>query len=261
MAWSLKNAFKKAAKAVVKAVKRVVKKVWQTVKMVYRVAQELAWRAASFFDFVGSLLNIQPPKHARLKVFVLFDENDASQTPVVGPTIVEGWVQVVRDVFKSRMNIQLHPHGGTKGKFVHLLSAPTSMLTGPRSAVGGNWDRFEAAFKDRADWFEGHTTDTVLGYGGTMYAFVVQTLDVVGKGELNGIAWPWIHNFCLINAVEPNATTLAHEMGHLCGVFLHSSADHNLMYPHRGNMDSNLNRLQKSVIRTARYVTYINARL
>jgi hypothetical protein len=261
MAWNLKKAFKKAAKAVVKAVKRAAKKVWQTVKKVYRVAQELAWRAASFFDFVGSLLNIQPTKHARLKVFVLFDENDASQTPVVDPAIVDGWVQVATDIFKNRMNIQLHPHGGTKGRFVHVLSAPTSMLTGPRSAVGGFWDRFKAALKDRADWFEEHTTDTALGYGGTMYAFVVQTLDVVGKGELNGIAWPWIHNFCLIDAVKPKPTTLAHEMGHLCGVFPHSSAAHNLMYPDRGAMDSHLNRLQKSVIRTARYVTYINARL
>jgi hypothetical protein len=257
MTWNLKKAFKKA----VKAVTRAAKKVLQTVKKVYRVAQELAWRAASLFDFVGSLLNIQPTKHARLKVFVLFDENDASQTPVVDPTTVEGWVQVARDIFKDKMNVDLHPHGGTKGRFVHVLSAPTAMLTGPRNAGADFLDRFAAAFKDKADWFEEHTTDTALGYGGTMYVFVVQTLDVVGRDELNGVAWPWVHNFCLIDSVKQKPTTLAHEMGHLCGVFPHSSAAHNLMHPDRGDMDSRLNRLQKSLIRTARYVTYVDASL
>jgi hypothetical protein len=250
MAWNFKKAFKKA----IKAVTRAAKKIWQTVKKVYRVAQELAWRAASLFDFVGSLLNIQPPKHARLKVFVLFDENDPSQTLAVDLASVERWVEVARDVFKNKMNIDLHPHGGDKGKFVHILAAPTQVLTGPPCGFG-------AAFKDRADWFEEHTSDTALGYGGTMYAFVVKTLDALSKTDLNGCAWPWLHNFCLIDAVAPRSTTLAHEMGHLCGVFPHSSANHNLMYPDRGDMDSNLNRLQKSVIRTSRYVTYLNVKL
>jgi hypothetical protein len=250
MAWNLKKAFKKAAKAV----KRAAKKVWQTVKKIYRVAQELAWRAASFFDFVGSLLGLQLPKHARLKVFVLFDENDPKQTPVVDLPTAEQWVQVARGVFKEKMNIKLHPHGGAKGRFVHVLSAPTFVLTGPPCAFG-------AGFKDRADWFEEHTSDTALGYGGTMYAFVVKTLDASGKTDLNGCAWPWIHNFCLVDAGKPKSTTLAHEMGHLCGVFPHSSANHNLMNTGRNDMDSKLNRLQKSVIRTARYVTYINGAL
>jgi hypothetical protein len=174
MAWSLKKAFRKA----VKALKRAATKVWRTVKKVWRVAQELAWRAASFFDTVGSLLNIQPPKHARLKVFVLYAENDATQTPVVPLATVEQWVQVAKDVFKDKMNIRLHPHKGAKGAFVHVLSAPTFVLTGPPCG-------FNAGFKDRADWFEDHTTDTVLGYGGTMYAFVVKTVkDGQGRSTL-----------------------------------------------------------------------------
>src|SRR5437016_9033300 len=107
MAWNLKKAFKKAVKAVVKAAKRAAKKVWQTVKKVWRVAQELAWRAASFFDTLGSLLGIQPAKHARLKVFVLFDQNDATQAPVVPLATVEQWVVVAKDVFKDKMNIRL----------------------------------------------------------------------------------------------------------------------------------------------------------
>lgn len=250
MAWSIKKAFKKAAKAL----KKAAKKVWHSVKKVYRVAQELAWRAASFFDFVGSLLNIQPPKHARLKVFVLFDENDATQTPAVPIATAEGWLQVAQDVFKSKLNITLHPHGGSKGVFVHMLSAPSFVLTGPPCG-------FKAGFKDRADWFEEHTTDTAFGYGGTMYAFVLKTLDAKSKTDLNGCAWPWIHNFCLIDANKPKTTTLPHEMGHLCGVFPHSSEQHNLMNSDRGDMDANLNRLQKSVIRTARYVTYIDFRI
>lgn len=251
MAWSLKKAFKKAVKAVVKAAKRAATKVWQTVKKVWRVAQELAWRAASFFDALGSLLGIQPVKHARLKVFVLYDENDSTQTPVVPLATAEQWVHVARNVFKDRMNISLHPHKGAKGTFVHLLPAPTFVLTGPPCD-------FAAGFRDRADWYEEQTTDTVFGYGGTMYAFVVKTLDIKSKTNLNGCAWPWIHNFCLVDANKPKPTTLAHEMGHLCGVFPHSPADHNLMNKDRGDMDSKLQRWQMAVIRTARYVTYVN---
>jgi hypothetical protein len=187
-------------------------------------------------------------------VFVLFDASDATQPPVLSPAFVEQWVTAATDVFKSKMNIELHPHGGDHGKFVHVLGAPTSILTGPDCG-------FKAGFKDKADWFEEHTSDTFFGYGGTIYAFVVKTLDVMSKTDLNGCAWPWIHNFCLIDANKPKTTTLAHEMGHLCGVFPHSSATHNLMNGDRNDMDANLNRLQKSVIRTARYVTYINGAL
>lgn len=251
MAWSLKKALKKVAKKIAKAAKRLGKKVVQTLKKVWRVAQELAWRAASVFDFLGSLLNIQPAKHARLKVFVLFDENDSTQTLVLSTATVDQWVETAKDVFKKKLNVTLHPHAGAKGTFVHTLSAPTFVLTGPPCG-------FSAGFKDRADWFEEHTTDTFFGYGGTMYAFVVKTLDAASKTDLNGCAWPWMHNFCLIDANKPKTTTLAHEMGHLCGVFPHSSGSHNLMNVDRGDMDANLNRLQKSVIRTARYVTYIN---
>lgn len=253
MAWNFK-----------KALKKLGKKVKQTLKKIHRVAQELAWRAASVFDFVGSLLNIQPTKHARLKVFVLYDKDDLKQTPVADPAIVEGWVQAAIDAFKNKLNIELHTHGGDRAKYVHLLAAPAFVHTGPPCGFG-------AAFKDRADWFEEHTSDTLFGYGGTMYAFVVATLDVKSKTDLNGCAFPWLHNFCLIDSPKPSsaipppppkpkATTLAHEMSHLCAVFPHSSADRNLMNENRGDMDSNLNRLQKSVIRTARYVTYINAR-
>lgn len=256
VAWSLRKALRKAARRVMRAAKKVAR----AVRKVFRVAQELAWRAASIFDFAGSLIGIRPRKHAGLKVFVLFDENDTKQTPVRDLVDVEQWVHVAKDVFESKMNIRLHPHHGASGKFVHTLSAPTWVLTGPRC-------NFAAGFKDRADWFEDHTTGTALGYGGTMYVFVVRTLDVPGD-DLNGCAWPWIHNFCLVDAGQPVATptaaaspkptTLAHELGHLCGIFPHSAAEHNLMNVDREDMDSKLNRLQKSAIRTARYVTYIN---
>jgi hypothetical protein len=249
MGW-LKNKIKKIAKAA----KKLAKKVVQTVKKVLRVAQEVAWRAASIFDFAGSLLGIQLQKHARLKVFVLYDETDPTKTTVVSSATAEQWVEVAKDVFKQRLNITLHTHKGEKGAFVHVLAAPSFVMTGPPCG-------FTAGFKDRADWFEEHTTDTLLGYGGTMYAFIVKTLDEKSKTDLNGCSWPWIHNFCLIDAIMPRSTTVPHEMGHLCGVFVHSDAPHNLMNTERDDMDSKLKNWQKAIIRTARYVTYGNVNL
>jgi hypothetical protein len=125
---------------------------------------------------------------------------DGKHTPVVDPASVELWVEAARNVFKDRLNITVHPSDGWKGAFIHFLAAPAFVPTGPPCGFG-------AGFKDRADWFEAHTSDTVLGYGGTMYAFIVKTLDVkrqegaeIGGGE-DQLAVERLHPASVVAAV------------------------------------------------------------
>lgn len=236
-----------------KKVKKVAKKVVNTVKKVVRVVKEVVHRIVGVLDFIGSLLGIRPRKFLRLKVYIL---TDLKKRPIQTEQEVNRWVDETRRILKERMNVELQSADLRAGQSVVAVIPDPA----PVEAVFPGCS-FGDAFGDAADYYEDHFTyvhtstwnfiGDAIGYGEPIYAFVVAQID---GGKRNGCAYPWIHNLVLVEQT-PRTTTLAHEIGHQCGL-THVSASQNLMKPDRADMDSKLNRWQISVFRNSRYVTF-----
>ena len=238
-----------------KKIKKAAKKVWRTVKKVVRVLKEIGMRGFGILDFLGSLLGVMPRKRLIARFVVLMDEK---RNPVQFLPEVERWVAVTKQVFNDRLNVEVKPW---HDKFVSFVPTPS-----PAALLRPADCSFTAGFGDAADDFEdlagdlyysegsslGEELRRITGYGEPIVIIVVEAT----SAGVRGCAYPWIHNFCWVIS-KPLSTTPSHEAGHLCGLFPHSSAAHNLMNSDRLDMDSNMNRLQVSWARNSRYITFL----
>ena len=228
---------------------------WEAISIVARVVKEAVWRFIGIVDFVGSLVGIRPKKFLRLKIFILLD---LKHRPVHPEVEVNRWLDETKTIFAQKMNVELHPANLRADEFVNIMAEPA-----PDSAMFPSCS-FAAGFGEAAEYYEENSAYSItsvtgfladkLGYGEPIFAFVVHS---IAGGDRQGCAYPLIRNVCMI-ATNARTTTLAHEIGHLCGL-THHSGQHNLMNSDRDDMDSDLTRWQISVFRNSRYVTYLNA--
>jgi len=246
--------------------KKFFKKVVKTIKKIVRTAKESSNRIMGTFDFLGSLAGIRPRKYLRVKVVVLSD----GKGPIVpiSPT-VEAWWDEARRVFLNRANVKINTFNSPLQGSAPIMS----ILVGNRSDVFAVSEcSFGATFSDVSDFFEdtaleikggfqqtplaGWVADNV-GIGESIVAFVIRDIG----GTAVGCSYPFVNFHALVAGApappkKTKTTTLAHELGHMCGLW-HTSGQTNLMNSDRGDLDSDLSRLQISVLRNSRFVTYI----
>jgi len=228
------------------------KKVKNTVKKIVRVVKEVVHRILGVIDFIASLLGLLATKYIRVKVYIL---TDLKRRPVQDVAVVEQWVAETKKILKDRFKVVMQAPDVRAGQgIVATIEEPA-----PAEALFPGCG-FADAFSDAADYYEDHY-DYVhtsswnyifdsLGYGEPVYGFVVAE---IAKGDKDGCSQPLLHNFVLVDR-SPKTSTLAHEIGHTCGLS-HKGKAHNLMNPERNDMDSDVTRWQIAVFRNSRYVT------
>ena len=211
------------------------------------LARAIASRVLAVPDALAAVAGWRPAKKLRVRVVILRDERGA---PLVGEDAVEESLAEARRVLAREAAVDLVPAGD---RLVETLaeSAPAAALEHPCSAQGlwrADLGPAGAYFRRRLARGAG----LPLGRGAPITVFVVR--DVVGKC---GCSLGPLGDYVTIDRGGLGGRTrriLAHELGHSCGL-RHSSRDDNLM--RAVGPGERLTRLQASVLRTSRHVTYL----
>ncbi len=238
-------------------------------------------------DMVGGLIGIRPIKHLRLHVIILMRDD---RTLTVPSSRVHFAVERAESIFRARAQVKIHTT-------VHQVNTPS-----PRNAlyvdsgVGllgedmtGAGLYFQTTITEML-WED--NTSFVVRIGAPVVAFVV---DGVGGSAIGCSAGPLMDYLCVeggqmlvspqgpgasapvvapIPPEPPGATfaqasaTLAHEIGHACGLLHDNVTDcrngdsTNLMYcspqtPAKVARGDNLSPFQRGIVRSSPHVTYI----
>lgn len=236
-------------------------------------------------DAVGGLVGIRPIKHLRLHIIILMRDD---RTLTVPPDRVGLVVQRTESIFRARADVKIHTT-------VHQVNTPS-----PRNALyvdtGAGLlaeDMTGAGFYFQttiAEMLWEHNFLFAIRVGAPIVAFIV---DGVGTTSLGCSSGPLADYICVeggqmlvprrvdgapvtapIPPEPPGAVmgqasaTLAHEMGHACGLLHDTVTDvangdpTNLMYGYAttpGGMarGDNLSPFQRAVIRSSPHVTYL----
>jgi hypothetical protein len=229
-------------------------------------------------DAFGGLVGIRPIKHLRLHVIILMRSDHTLTVPVnrIGLAVARA-----EAIFRARADVKIHTT-------VHQVDTPSSDdalqvetdagLFGEDMTGAGLYFQTtitEMLWEDNASF--------VLRVGAPVVAFIVDGVGPPGR-KFGCSAGPLSDYVCIEGAhmivptqttpvvapipVEtPNATyamasaTLAHEIGHACGL-LHAGDDPtNLMYPTGTGPDGssrgdNLSPFQRAIVRSSPHVTY-----
>jgi hypothetical protein len=211
------------------------------------LARAIASRVLSVPDAVAGVAGWRPGKKLRVRVVVLRDERGV---PLVAEDAVEESLAEAQRLLARVAAVDLVPAGE---HFVETLedSAPAAALEHPCSAQGlwrADLGAAGAYFRRRLARGAG----LPLGLGAPITVFVVR--DVVGKC---GCSLGPLGDYVTIDGAGLGGRTkriLAHELGHSCGL-RHSRRDDNLMRP--AGPGERLTRLQTTILRTSRHVTYL----
>jgi hypothetical protein len=230
--------------------KSKLKKAWNFVKgaarIIVRVITEAIHRIIpGLVDLLFGFAN-WPQKHMRIKVLIL---RGSPKLDILTLADLQPSVDYAVRVFKDRFNVKLSPHH--EGSFVDFISEPA-----PPAAinVGSGADAWGDELGEAGDFFASHLAGLVYpvtvfvveniagkrGYSlGPATDYVIVDLDGIQPQMVNGV---------------PTASTLAHELGHACGLW-HSYAKSNLMWSSWDRGDG-VKWFQRNLFRSSRHVMY-----
>ena len=204
-----------------------------------RIVVEFIHRGiVNLFDTLFGFLN-WPEKKIRIKIFILINpEGNAPLSPVeTGKSI-----DFAMRSFQKNFNVTLLPHRPEEPIAELLQKIPPSQALYVRCNAGAIAEEFKTA----GSFFSSNLCGPLY----PVTAFVV--IDISGKdGCCIGPVTDYLtldHNGIRI------FTTLAHEIGHSCGLW-HIRKRSNLMWPHRDRGDD-IKWWQKNLFRGSRHVTY-----
>lgn len=236
------SSIKKAVKAVVKTVKAVVKAVVE-----YVIIKPL--------KFLTSWIPVS--KKMRIQVFILRTE---AGVPLLDnePALqqLQSAVNYATDVFKRRFNIKLQQYGKP---IIQTLPKPA-----PAAALDVNCDggAFKNEVGEAGTYFEKNLAGwNIIPISLTFPISVFIVRDIAGKvgcslGALTDYVTLSVDGTRTIMVSEVSvSSTLAHELGHCCGL-QHRSDTKNLMYQSRNSRGDNITYWQKYVVRSSRHCTF-----
>jgi len=265
---------------VVAVVATVLSLVLQLVLMIPGLGPILKWWIGAWVwlwsQFVGwvdagaSLIGLRPIKHLRLAVIILMHPD---RTLTVAPAAVGPLLTLTEAILRSRADVKIHTT-------VHQVDTPSP---GGALTIGTEIDPlFGLLGEDMTEaglYFQKTITEKlaqqgpwfVMRVGAPLVAFVVDQIE----GAYNGCsAGPLVDYLCIEGSIfrSPD-TTLAHELGHACGLLHDTVTDcdngdvTNLMYCRafkpsppgspRIPRGGNLSPFQRAVLRSSAHVTYV----
>jgi hypothetical protein len=214
------------------------KKVRSAVKKVVKAVAWVASRILKIVDLLISLIGIRPRKKMRVAILVLM-KSDRSW--VLDDKTIQDWFDRARGIFLSEANVELISDWPGRLIFHDGDPAPAPALN-PTCGIS-------FVFSTADDHYDEHLHTLSLA---SVRVYVVESL----SGGDNGCAWPVITNIAVV-AKSAARESMAHELGHLCGLAHRNGTPSNLMCTAAARRTgANLTNWQNSVIRSSEYATY-----
>ena len=220
-----------------------MKKIWNGIKgstrIALRVIPETVHRLIiNIFDTFFGFLN-WPEKKLRINIVIL---QDHQANPVVSPADLDTAIEYAKSSFKKNFNTRLLPYK-TNQQFTEVLQkkAPYEVLY-TKGSIGALWEEFTIT----GSFF----ASNLCGSFYPVTAFVVLDIDHAAGCSLG----PLTDYVTLDPNGAKNASTLAHEIAHACGLW-HLQSKSNLLWRTSGRGDQ-VKWWQKNIFRSSRHVTY-----
>jgi len=220
-----------------------MEKIWSGIKGVTRVAiriivEALHRVAINIFDSLFGFLN-WPEKKLRVRIFILQDPQANAE---VSATDLDKAIEYAKRSFKKNFNTRLLPHKYSQ-QFAEVLQekAPHEVLY-TKGSVGALAEEFTIA----GSFFASNLSGSFY----PITAFVVLDIDQATGCSLG----PLTDYVTLDPDGAKNASTLAHEIAHACGLW-HLGSKSNLLWRTFSRGDE-VKWWQKNIFRSSRHVTY-----
>ncbi|WP_141498534.1 hypothetical protein [Bacillus toyonensis] len=198
-----------------------------------------------FEGLVCGIFGLCFPKTLRLCVIITHD----GRAPIATSAEIKPLVDRMKQIYKTEANVIVHEHYsdgnspnvdpecGRSGWLQDLW------LTGTQYENSASVNCISYSFS------------SVIGWRSPIYAFAVKYIKGSDSNETFGCSLGPLTNYVVFRTNID--TTLAHEVGHTCGLLLHNYNDpKNVMYHNSILGRYRFSRLQKSIIRGSKYVTY-----
>ena len=218
-------------------------KTWNIIKAIARVTvrsfvETIHRLVINIFDTLFGFLN-WPEKKLRIKVFILQDPQDNA---VVSPVDLDVAVEYAKRSLKKNFNTRLLPHKN-KQPFAELLQmkSPYEVLY-TKGSIGALREEFKIA----GSFFAANLSGVFY----PITAYIVLDID-----HASGCSLGPITDYVILDpGGAKNASTLAHEIAHACGLW-HHRAESNLLWRTFKRGDE-VKWWQKNIFRSSRHVTY-----
>ena len=221
----------------------MIQKSWYAIKGVTRVTVRTIVEAfhrlvINMFDLLFGFLN-WPEKRLRIKILIL---QDPQANSVVSPADLAAALEYAKRSFKKNFNISLLPHKNNRPIADVVQEKPPHEVLYTKGSIGALAEEFKTA----GSFF----ASNLCGLFYPVTAFVVLDIDHASGCSLG----PLTDYVTLDHVGAKNASTLAHEIAHACGLW-HYHAKSNLMWRTFSRGDE-IKWWQQNIFRSSRHVTY-----
>ena len=220
-----------------------MRKIWNGIKgstrISLRIIIETVHRLSiNVFDTLFGFLN-WPEKKLRINIVIL---QDHQANPVVSPADLDTAIEYTKRSFKKNFNTRLLPHKSGQ-PFAEVLQKKTPYeVLYTKGSIGALWEEFTIT----GSFF----ASNLCGSFYPVTAFVVLDIDHASGCSLG----PLTDYVTLDPNGAKNASTLAHEIAHACGLW-HLASKSNILWRTSGRGDE-VKWWQKNIFRSSRHVTY-----
>ena len=220
-----------------------MEKIWNGIKASIRITARIVVESIhrlviNIFDTLFGFLN-WPKKKLRIKIFIL---QDSQANPVISSSDLDTAIEYAKKSFKKNFNISLLPNK-SKETFVEMLQKkPPPEVLYTKGSIGALGEEFKITGSFFASNLSG------LFYPVTV--FIVLDIDHASGCSLG----PLTDYVTLDPGGAKNASTLAHELAHACGLW-HLQSKSNLLWRTFSRGDE-VKWWQKNIFRSSRHVTY-----
>ncbi len=229
------------------------------------VIKEIIYRILGILDVVAWLIGIRPEKKLRLCAIILKDEKGV----VADEAMVLEEVQAAIDIYYSKAKVRVIPVSWfhvsnpfsdseqANDSYVHIddTLSDSSLVNlncgvdGWLEEIGLTGSSFNIKLTRSCFWGNARR---LLGYGEPICVFVVRSIN-----GASGCSMGPLNNYVTVVGTETNdKTTIAHEVGHTCGLWDISSPTTNLMFGTDNNARGDMTTFQLINMRNSKHVTY-----
>lgn len=218
------------------------------IRLLWNVVLDVVWRLIGVIDFILSLFGFRPQKKIRFKLII----PNVNEKPIASAADYQIQIDNAIEIMEKECSIKLIYNGVCNSKmkppstpFEH--DCGNGIATDLFTDIGTYFEMASAVCQYRNGWRK------FVGLGGEIAVFAVNNI----TGDGIGCSFGPLTNYITMEASPGNPTSLAHEIGHTCGLTTHSDDPTNLMFSKSGAATRQLTALQVSIIRTSRFCSYV----